>query len=119
MEAVAEFAADHFLSPLFRNAMMAFRSVQASRFLEGSRSKYAGWNVTISGKPLNSKQRPRSEPIDSRVPSRVSAAVAPRAQTARGWIAFNWRSTNPRHAATSSRSGLRLFGGRHLTMLQM
>ena len=36
-----------------------------------------------------------------------------------GWISSTWRRMNGRHASSSSGSGLRFSGGRHLMTLAM
>src|SRR5579862_381334 len=64
-------------------------------------------------------QRPRRLVMPLLVFSSVFAAGAPSATITRGEINSSCSVRNGEHAAISSGSGVRLFGGRHLTVLQM
>ena len=86
--------------------------------LVGSRSRYAGWNVGISWMPSYVPKLPRSR-LMALVAQQACTANLPSATITRGRMRASWRFRNGSHAATSSGSGLRLPGGRHLTTLQM
>ena len=100
-------------------AFTSLRSCQASFFFDGSRSRYAGWNVGISGMPSYVRKLPRSRLIGDSSRSRHCTANLPSATIMRGRIAASWRFKKGSQDATSSGSGLRLPGGRHLSTLQM
>jgi hypothetical protein len=57
--------------------------------------------------------------MGSFVRSRAWVATLPRARITLGWMTPSCSARNGAHAASSSASGLRLPGGRHLTALQM
>ena len=52
-------------------------SAQTSRFFDGSRSRYAGWNVGMTLMPRNSWNVPRSRVIPPLMPSSDSTGVFP------------------------------------------
>src|ERR1700758_4490812 len=111
--------------------MTICRSFQASFFWRGSRRRKAGWYVTASLAPdqlglllrtpvgLNSYHRPRRFDIGSVMASSVLAPPAPRATMTFGLMVATWRIRNGEQVSHSSRSGVRLLGGRHLMMLAM
>src|SRR5229473_6208346 len=95
------------------------RSFHVSFFWRGSRRRKAGWYVTASLVPRKSYQRPRSSDKGALIASRDFAATAPRATSALGRIASICRIRKGEQVSHSSRSGVRLPGGRHLMMLAM
>src|SRR5690606_21783122 len=101
------------------SAMTFFRSSQASRFLSGLRSRYAGWKVGTNFAARSGNTWPRSREMGVSVRSSARAADEPSPTTTFGWMMSIWRSRNGSQAATSSGSGVRFAGGRHLTTLAM
>src|SRR6185436_19402505 len=95
------------------------RSAHACFFSSGERSRYAGWNVGISGTPSYSFHCPRRRVIGVPTRSSVCAANLPSATITFGRIEASCAFKNGSHASISSGSGFRLFGGRHFTTLQM
>src|SRR5512139_2778632 len=85
----------------------------------GFLSRYAGRNVGMTGMPWYDCHRPRSEVIPSTLLSSVLAAILPSAKMIFGLLASICLRRKGSHAALSSGSGLRVFGGLHFTILQI
>ena len=94
-------------------------SSHTSRFAGGFLRRYAGWNVGMSDAPRHSNTRPRSLVIGSVVRSSDCDANLPSATTTRGCTIASCSNRNGSQVATSSGSGLRLPGGRHLITFAM
>jgi len=95
------------------------RAMPAKATLSPPRSAAAGWYVAIPRPPPRFTIRPWVTPMPCSKPKTDRAAVLPKASTSGERTTRNCSLSHGRQAVSSSRVGVRLAGGRHLTTLAM